>query len=86
MIFALIGIFTGIIAACISIAVEHLSEWRWSVTQDKITEGKKGIAFIFFALIALLYVSIASVLVAFYEPCAGGSGIPELKSYLNGSN
>ena len=32
----------------------------------------------------LLLVSIAGALVSFVEPLAGGSGIPEIKCYLNG--
>lgn len=35
---------------------------------------------------AIAYVIIPAFLVAFIAPGAGGSGIPELKAYLNGTN
>ena len=37
-----------------------------------------------FAVVSLGYGVIAGSLVSFVEPLAGGSGIPEIKTYLNG--
>ncbi len=34
--------------------------------------------------ISLLYASVAGALVSFVEPLAAGSGIAEVKTYLNG--
>jgi len=37
-----------------------------------------------YVFISLLYASVAACLVSFVEPLAAGSGIPEIKTYLNG--
>lgn len=37
-----------------------------------------------FVIVAVLFSGIAALLVAYVEPLAAGSGIPELKMYLNG--
>lgn len=37
-----------------------------------------------FVFISLLYASVAGSLVSFVEPLAAGSGIAEIKTYLNG--
>ena len=44
------------------------------------------VGYIVYALINILFVGIATALVSFVEPVSAGSGIPELKSYLNGTN
>lgn len=85
LIFLCIGIFTGLIAACISISVEKLSHVRWHFAQEKVKEDKV-VGWIGFSGMAVAYVAIAAFLVVFVAPGAGGSGIPELKSYLNGTN
>ena len=40
--------------------------------------------YITFTVVSLGYGVIAGSLVSFVEPLAGGSGIPEVKTYLNG--
>ena len=42
--------------------------------------------FFTFVSISVLYISVATVLVSCVEPVARGSGIPEIKCYLNGVN
>lgn len=37
-----------------------------------------------YMLISMLYASVAAALVSFVEPLAAGSGIAEVKTYLNG--
>lgn len=40
--------------------------------------------FFMYVGISLLYASVAGALVSFVEPLAAGSGIAEVKTYLNG--
>ena len=40
--------------------------------------------FLMYVGISLLYASVAGALVSFVEPLAAGSGIAEVKTYLNG--
>lgn len=49
-----------------------------------VTQGKLYIPYFQFVLYNIIPVLIGSTLVAYVEPCAGGSGIPQVKCYLNG--
>jgi chloride channel 7 len=82
----LIGGITALFALAIDYGVTTISEFKFSLTRNII--AKCGDCFILplFTYICsnLILVSVASFLVAFVEPVAGGSGIPEIKCYLNG--
>lgn len=49
-----------------------------------VTKGKLFIPYFLWALSNLIPVLIGSILVAYVEPIAAGSGIPQVKCYLNG--
>ena len=80
----LIGLSTGATAFAMDTGVHWMGYARWNVSQMIINDGLLGVAFIEFACTALVYSFIAAVLVAFVSPSAAGSGIPEVKAYLNG--
>ena len=90
--FALIGITTGLIGFVIDTLVEKLVEWKFETTIEHIEDHEnpgeysygKGFAVLLSFALALALVS--TTLVNFIEPVAAGSGIPEVKSYLNGTN
>uniref|UniRef100_A0A3B3TGN3 Chloride channel protein n=1 Tax=Paramormyrops kingsleyae TaxID=1676925 RepID=A0A3B3TGN3_9TELE len=85
---ALIGILTGLIACFIDIVVENLAGLKYQVIQQNIerfTEtGGLSISLILWVLLNSAFVMVGSVIVAFFEPIAAGSGIPQIKCYLNG--
>jgi chloride channel 7 len=58
---------------------------RWGVAWG-FAEHNLGVAFVYFAALAVVYVGISSYFTAFHAPTAAGSGIPEVKAYLNGIN
>ena len=43
-----------------------------------------GMAFLVFSVSNLILTLVASIITAFIAPAAAGSGIPEVKAYLNG--
>jgi H+/Cl- antiporter ClcA len=46
--------------------------------------GRFGMAFLVFSVSNLVLTLFASIITAFIAPAAAGSGIPEVKAYLNG--
>ncbi|XP_045075915.1 H(+)/Cl(-) exchange transporter 7-like isoform X2 [Coregonus clupeaformis] len=84
----LIGFLTGLIACCIDIAVENLAGVKYFVVKqniEKFTEvGGLSISLILWAVLNSAFVMVGAVIVAFFEPGAAGSGIPQIKCYLNG--
>ncbi|XP_058891354.1 H(+)/Cl(-) exchange transporter 7 isoform X3 [Acipenser ruthenus] len=85
---ALIGILTGLVACFIDIAVEQLAGVKYIVVKhsiDTFTEvGGLSISLILWAALNAAIVVVGAVMVAFFEPVAAGSGIPQIKCYLNG--
>ncbi|KAK7094036.1 hypothetical protein V1264_007711 [Littorina saxatilis] len=83
----LIGFLTGMVALFIDVVVKHLSSLKFGTVDSSIMQcGKDGCLAVSLVLLLLFNVGftiIASALVV-YEPVAGGSGIPEIKCYLNG--
>ncbi|KAI4456755.1 chloride channel protein clc family member [Holotrichia oblita] len=86
LVFLLIGMFTALIACVIDIAIEELSliKYKSLNVDDNIVEGKLYIPYFLFVLYNIVPVLIGSTLVAYVEPIAAGSGIPQVKCYLNG--
>ena len=80
-----IGMSTGLTAYVIKRGVDYLDRLRFQHTLHLIEDAEYGQAFVYFAGLAVAYVLVAAVLVAYIEPVACGSGIPEMKGYLNGA-
>ncbi|KAJ3432008.1 chloride channel protein clc family member [Anaeramoeba flamelloides] len=85
-----IGIFTATVAFLIDYFVHHLSEYKFKfsgkfITDDCIASNTKCFFKPFFAHVGF---SLGMVLIAgfltFLVPVAKGSGIPEIKSFMNG--
>ncbi|XP_018323894.1 H(+)/Cl(-) exchange transporter 7 isoform X1 [Agrilus planipennis] len=87
--FLLIGICTALVACIIDISIEELSYIKYGTLSryvDKyITQGNKlYIPYFLYVLFNIIPVAIGATLVAYVEPIAAGSGIPQVKCYLNG--
>ncbi|XP_062263706.1 H(+)/Cl(-) exchange transporter 7 isoform X1 [Platichthys flesus] len=84
----LIGFLTGLIACFIDIAVEQLAGIKYQVVKtniEKFTEaGGLSISLLLWAFLNSAIVMLGAIMVAFFEPIAAGSGIPQIKCYLNG--
>ncbi|MEQ2235884.1 H(+)/Cl(-) exchange transporter 7 [Ilyodon furcidens] len=84
----LIGFLTGLIACFIDIAVEQLAGIKYKVIKENIVKfteaGGLCISLILWAVLNSSFVMLGAIMVAFFEPIAAGSGIPQIKCYLNG--
>ncbi|XP_037112228.1 H(+)/Cl(-) exchange transporter 7 [Syngnathus acus] len=84
----LIGFLTGLIACFIDIVVEQLAGFKYQVVKENIerfTEvGGLSLSLILWAVLNSAFVMVGAIIVAFFEPIAAGSGIPQIKCYLNG--
>lgn len=79
----LIGIGTGLAAVFINISVENFAGWKFSLTFNIIQKSYVA-GFVIYILINLVLVLSSVYIVTHFAPAAAGSGIPEIKGYLNG--
>ncbi|XP_026058023.1 H(+)/Cl(-) exchange transporter 7-like [Carassius auratus] len=84
----LIGFLTGLIACMIDIAVEKLAGYKYLAVKENIEKytelGGLSISLILWAVLNSAFVMVGALAVAFLEPTAAGSGIPQIKCFLNG--
>ncbi|XP_042475966.1 chloride channel protein CLC-d isoform X1 [Macadamia integrifolia] len=79
----LIGIGTGVAAIFINIAVENFAGWKFSATFSIIQTSYLA-GFVVYILFNLVLVFSSVYIITQFAPAAAGSGIPEIKGYLNG--
>jgi len=79
------GLCTAFVAVAVELGMEHLYELRMTLN-DMVVDSGAGIApqYLAFEAVCLAFAGIAAGLVCFVEDLAAGSGIPEIKCYLNG--
>uniref|UniRef100_A0A3B3UJE7 Chloride channel protein n=1 Tax=Poecilia latipinna TaxID=48699 RepID=A0A3B3UJE7_9TELE len=84
----LIGFLTGLIACFIDIAVEQLAGLKYRLIKENIVKfteaGGLSISLLLWVALNSFCVMWGSIIVAFIEPIAAGSGIPQIKCFLNG--
>lgn len=80
----LVGIFTGLVAFAVNISVENISGLKLLATLTHMENDRYALAALIFGGSNLLLVLLSVSLCAFIAPEAAGSGIPEVKAYLNG--
>lgn len=87
-IFLLIGICTALIACFIDISIEELSSlkygWLKKYVDQCVVKGCLWLPYIMWLVLNIVPVLIGAILVSYIEPVAAGSGIPQIKCYLNG--
>lgn len=87
-IFLAIGVCTAFIGIFIDISIEILSDIKYSKLKQFVdtctTEDCLYLPYFAWVAINVCTVLIGSILVTYVEPIALGSGIPQVKCYLNG--
>ncbi|PKA57167.1 Chloride channel protein CLC-c [Apostasia shenzhenica] len=80
----LIGLATGLVGFFNNLAVENIAGFKLLLTSNLMLERRYFQAFLAFAGCNLVLAAAAAALCAYIAPAAAGSGIPEVKAYLNG--
>ncbi|KAK8595685.1 hypothetical protein V6N13_000380 [Hibiscus sabdariffa] len=80
----LIGGFVSLVGFFNNLAVETIAGVKFAVTSNMMLDRRHGMAFLVFSVSNLLLTLFAVIITAFISPAAAGSGIPEVKAYLNG--
>ncbi|PIA44043.1 hypothetical protein AQUCO_01800235v1 [Aquilegia coerulea] len=80
----LIGLATGLVGFFNNIAVENIAGFKLLLTSNLMLNHKYYQAFITYVGCNVLLAIAAAALCAYIAPAAAGSGIPEVKAYLNG--
>lgn len=83
---ALIGITMGIISFLVDWGITALQSAKFQTVKRYMDPDSKSFAAPFFIYLGFIwgFAIVAAALVSYVEPLAAGSGIPELKTYLNG--
>lgn len=81
----LTGIFIGLMGYFVQYFTYVLTSFKFRTANQFITDNQWARAFFSFVALCLFFAFLAGLLCA-YEPNAAGSGIPEIKAYLNGVN
>lgn len=80
----LVGLIVGLVGFFNNLAVENIAGFKFVLTSNMMFSAKYGRAFAIFAVSNLLLTLFSSIITASISPAAAGSGIPEVKAYLNG--
>lgn len=75
---------TGFAAVFINLAVENFSGWKYTATFS-IIQHSYFAGYLVYVLFNLALVFSSVFIVTHFAPAAAGSGIPEIKGYLNGN-
>ncbi|KAL2338424.1 hypothetical protein Fmac_012870 [Flemingia macrophylla] len=79
-----IGMIVCLVGFCNNLAVENLAGIKFVVTSNMMLERRFLLAFLVFFISNLVLTLFAATITALIAPTATGSGIPEVKAYLNG--
>jgi len=80
-----VGVSVGVVAWCIKSTAAALTALKVSTAQRLVGEGQIGAAFATWLLLSVAFGGVAAVLTIYVESAAAGSGIPEVKAFLNGT-
>ncbi|KAK9816592.1 hypothetical protein WJX72_002361 [[Myrmecia] bisecta] len=81
----MIGVAMGCIGFVVDWGIQALNDTKFRTTVNVIvSQGGFWVPYSTFIFISVGYAVVAGSLVSFVEPLAAGSGIPEMKTYLNG--
>ena len=88
IIMLVVGVLTAMVAVGIDISIEELSYWKYKIIKqqlDKCLDSRcLALPYCMWVGLNCAFVFLATLMVVYAEPVAAGSGIPQIKCYLNG--
>jgi chloride channel 7 len=81
----IVGIAVALVGSLVIVLTKALLKWKFDTVTNLIDENKWGEAFFSYIAFSLFFVAVSACIV-YCEPKAAGSGISEVKAYLNGVN
>ncbi|KAL5017921.1 hypothetical protein ScPMuIL_003643 [Solemya velum] len=88
LVMGLIGVITALVACLIDVMVQLTSKMKYDVIAQYVDECVMGYCmaepFLLWVALNAGIVLFGGILVAYVEPVSAGSGIPQIKCYLNG--
>ncbi|XP_073241792.1 chloride channel protein C-like [Porites lutea] len=81
----MIGFSVGFIGFLMHQLIDVISEVKWDKASEFIKDRDFGLAWVWVIGYSVLFVLASSIPVVYFRPSAGGSGIPELIGFLNGT-
>ncbi|KAL8128822.1 LOW QUALITY PROTEIN: hypothetical protein V2J09_017977, partial [Rumex salicifolius] len=79
-----VGVIMSLVGFFNNLAVENIAGVKFVVTSNMMLVNRYGLAFLVFGSANFGLTLFSSVITAYISPAAAGSGIPEVKAYLNG--
>jgi len=83
-----VGVLTAFVACGIDISVEELAKLKYGllrrITDDAIRGNELWVPYITWVCLNVIPIFFGSFMISYIEPVAAGSGIPQVKCYLNG--
>eukprot|EP00210_Caulerpa_lentillifera_P000903 g874.t1 len=80
----ILGAATAVIAFSVNVGVENIAGFKFWATLQVMKSGSMFPSYLIYTTMNCLLVWFASAIVVYYAPAAAGSGIPDVKSFLNG--
>ncbi|GAB2289171.1 hypothetical protein Dimus_023474 [Dionaea muscipula] len=80
----LVGLIVSLVGFSVNLAVQNVAGTKFVITSNMMLADRYAMAFLVFSGSNLALTLFASIITAFISPTAAGSGIPEVKAYLNG--
>uniref|UniRef100_N1QY25 Chloride channel protein CLC-c n=1 Tax=Aegilops tauschii TaxID=37682 RepID=N1QY25_AEGTA len=80
----LIGLLTGLVGFFNNLAVENIAGLKLLITSDLMLNQRYFTAFLVYGDSNLVLAAADAAICAYIAPATAGSGIPEVKAYLNG--
>ncbi|KAL5021105.1 hypothetical protein ScPMuIL_000260 [Solemya velum] len=85
LVMGFIGFVVGLIGFVMHQLIEEVATWKWRYAQKYLEEERMAVACVFTVGYNVVFILFSVCSVVFLRPSAGGSGIPEVTGFLNGT-